>query len=137
MSYKQLENGKNGEKLLCKIFRENGYWCHLFERNSSGGQPVDIVALRGNDNWLVDSKFIEKQHCSFSLNYVQPNQDTTLRYAREWCKLKNLGFVIFFERDITNPRFLSFDTYLSMLENNEKSKNMNDLPNFKDLLLAK
>ena len=65
---KQLDVGNKTETEVGKIFKRNGYWAHILQKKASG-QPVDIVAMKGNINWLVDAKHISDKK-SFAFSHI-------------------------------------------------------------------
>lgn len=138
MGAKSRENGKKGEAIGQALFRRNGYWVHLTGRSRSGSQPVDLVAIKGTNTetlaWLLDVKFVSIQKPSFGFEDIQPDQLTTLRYAREFANMEKLGFLIVFERDLENPRFLSYDDYLNISKKGRKSVNMDSLEYMEETL---
>lgn len=90
----QKKIGNKYEKELCNLLQANGYWCHLFEYNSNG-QPCDVVALKEDKSFLIDVK-----HCEGDIFYfsrIEPNQKTCFEYASKICKIKNVGFAIYFD----------------------------------------
>lgn len=114
MGLKSKENGKKGEAIVRDFFRKRKYWVHVTGRSNSGSQPVDIIACRGTTPvLLVDAKYVEKGE-RFSFEDIQPDQITSLRYARDYAGLTKLGFVIVFGEHDNDMRFLSLDALESM-----------------------
>lgn len=130
---KSIENGNRCEKEAQKLFRQFGFWAHILSKGNDGSQPVDIVAIRGSESWLVDSKSVERE-ASFSFDEIRPNQWTSLGYAKDFAKIKNLGFVIFFGRDFDNPRFLPYDMAVMLRNMGAKSVGIDQLEPFKSKL---
>lgn len=116
MKSKQLEAGNLAERDVAKFFQGKGYWCHVFSKSQSGSQPVDLIAVKGYDGivdlWLCDVKNVEAQNASFPFSRIEPNQESTLRYAKEFANLTgdncHLGFIIVFGRDQSKPRYFDF-----------------------------
>lgn len=130
---KQLENGKNGEEIVGNIFQENGYWFHIFA-SKIGGQPVDIIALKGDKHWLVDAKYLGKEKISFPFSRIEPNQLSCMNYARNFSNIQNLGFVIISERFDLKAFYLSYDKLIELKGKGAKSVNLNDLKGFVEYL---
>lgn len=133
MGAKQLKNGNRDEDLVVSIFKKHGFWCHNFAKGKTGEQPCDIVALKENQIWLVDVKNVEKG-VSFPINRIEANQWACFDYARNFAKIKNLGFVICFERDDLKPFFLEYDKALEMDKTGQKSINMSELKGWEEYL---
>lgn len=135
---KQLKNGNRDEKLICELFKNKGYWAHNFAKSSSGSQPVDIIAVKGNilrdEVWLLDVKNVREQECSFPFKRIEPNQLACFKYARSFANIQRLGFAICFERADLKPFWLSYDKYLELNEKGQKSVNLSDLEPLEDLL---
>ena len=138
MTNKQLQEklGRATEKLVCKTFKQHGYWCYNIPKKVEG-QPCDIVAAKKNGTtflvWLVDAKHIRNEDVSFTFDRIEPNQITSMRYARDFSKLENLGFVIFFDRD-KQLRWFAFENYEELAKNGVKSINMANLTLFTEVL---
>ena len=130
--------GNKTEKTVSSIFRSRGYWVYNCPKSSTGAQPVDLIAIKGGESyivWLVDGKHVRESDASFKLDRIEDNQWISLQYARDYANIKteNLGFVIEFER--TNTFYwLPLETALKMRENNEKSINLNKLDLFERIL---
>jgi Holliday junction resolvase len=124
--------GNKTETKIVNIFREFRYWVYNTPHKTNG-QPVDIIAMNDRDGWLVDAKHVETGKVSFSFSRIEPNQITTCLYAKEFAKIKNLGFAIEFDRD-GEVYWLPFEKFLEMSKNGEKSVNMNDLKLFRKVL---
>lgn len=139
---KNIDIGNRDEKRLCKeIFQKNHFYAYNTPRDNEGKQPVDVIAFKGlKDNlsviFMVDSKNVSLGKKRFDFRYIRQDQEDSMSYAIEWCNVsqKYLGFVIFFEEDFDNPRWLSFEQYNNCLKENEKSVSMNNLPLFLDIL---
>ena len=138
---KQLQVGNEVEEAVAKMFKKHGYWAHIMQK-SRVGQPVDIVALKGDvPGWLVDAKHLEKGKKSFPFSRIEANQATTLDYARNFSKIKNLGFVIgleddkTLENDFSKLYFLDYDTYIDCLKKEQKSVKIEVLKDFEEQLV--
>lgn len=133
---KQLDVGNKTESEVGKIFKRNGYWAHILQKKASG-QPVDIVAMKGNINWLVDAKHISDKK-SFAFSRIEPNQIDSLGYAKNYCGIKNLGFVICLEEDLEKDNskgyFFHYDRFIEMREQGAKSVKLSDLEDFQEVL---
>ena len=73
---------------------------------------MDLIAIKKGSVWLLDAKFVRREDSSFRFTDVQPNQVTTMRYAKEFAGIENLGFFIVFDRDRENPRFMAYNEYI-------------------------
>lgn len=88
--------GNKCEKELGKLLQKNRYWCHILEYNKNG-QPCDIVAIRGDNCFLIDVKHCDSDR--FNFNRIEANQKACFTYASLYCGIKNVGFAIYFESD--------------------------------------
>lgn len=111
--------GKKSEKDLANFLQTMGYWAYNCPKTVNG-QPCDIIACKDNKVWLLDSKHLEKNKASFSIERIEPNQWTAMDYARELANVQNLGFAIYWERT-GDFYFLSYDDALKAHSGNEKS----------------
>ena len=139
----QIKLGNATEKLVSKTLRSFGYWNYVLPKKVEG-QPCDIVAMKGIDvknkveiiAWMIDAKHVENK-VSFTFDRVEPNQISSLSYARDFAKIQGYrgytGFAIFFDRD-KQLYWLSFDQYEKMVKNGEKSVNMQSLKLFSEVL---
>ena len=134
MGCKQLKNGNRDEKLVTEVFRKHRFWVHNFAKDSSGAQPVDVIAISGKGSWLVDVKNVRKEDVSFPFSRIEANQLTSMDFAKNWAGIENLGFVICFERSELKPLFLTYDKYLEMSQNGCKSVKMTDLEELESYL---
>lgn len=141
----QLELGEKTEKNVSKTLRSFGYWNYILPKKTEG-QPCDIVAMKGvynkNDKieivaWMIDAKHVENE-ASFPFDRVEPNQISSLSYARDFAKIQGYrgytGFAIFFDRD-KQLRWLSFDNYEKLAKEGVKSVNMANLRLFEEVLI--
>ncbi len=120
------ENGRLGELIALEFLKKKGYWVHDTGRSSAGSQPVDLIAVKRGSVWLLDAKFVRREDSSFRFSDIQPNQMTTMRYARDFAGIENLGFFIVFDRDRDNPRLLTYGAFIASKD--RKSVNMSELP---------
>ena len=127
MISKQMINGNRAEKDVGLIFKKHGFWVHNFAKSQSGSQPVDIVAIRENESWLLDVKNLRKEDISFPFSRIEPNQLTCFDYARNFAKIKNLGIAICHENCENGAFWLSYDRLLQLIENGSKSVKLRDL----------
>lgn len=130
-----MNNKKIGnitENKVAEIFRENEYWVYITPLKTNG-QPVDIIAINNSSSWLVDAKHVNTSKPSFTFDRIEPNQITSLMYANNFAKIQNLGFAIEFDRD-GNVYWLSFQKFVEMSKNGQKSINMNELELFKEVI---
>ena len=136
MAYKSKQNGIKGESIVVNLFRTYGYWTHLVQRNRSGSQPVDIIAIKEYEDldgrrlpriWLIDAKYVERGD-RFDFNDIQPNQIESLRYAKDFAKIKrNAGFGIIFGEFDEQVYFLPLDKYEEIVANGGKSVHRKDM----------
>lgn len=133
-----IKIGNKCETDVCTLLRNKHYYVyHVPMKN--GGQPVDIIAAKRDKDsqatvYLIDAKHVREGNVSFPLSRVEPNQLSTMRFAREWAGLKNLGFAIKFDRD-DSLRWLGYDKLLQLLKEEKKGINMEELDMFEKVLL--
>lgn len=131
---KQLDLGNETEKEVAKFFKKNGFWSYITPKKVNG-QPVDIIAIKENVNWLVDAKHIRiEDKSSFPFSRIEANQVDSLTYARNFSGIKNLGFVICLENDYSKFFFLSYDKYLEIEQSGRKSAKISELQDLADLI---
>ena len=140
----QIKLGNATEKLVSKTLRSFGYWNYILPKKVEG-QPCDIVAMKGIDiknkveiiAWMIDAKHVENK-VSFTFDRIEPNQISSLSYARDFAKIQGYrgytGFAIFFDRD-KQLYWFPFDQYQEMVKNGEKSVNMQSLKLFSEVLI--
>lgn len=138
MAITSKKNGDHGELIVGRSMHEMGYWVHLTQRNRSGAQPVDIIAAKHADQdvlgpiskdvvWLLDAKYVEKGD-RFYFSDIQPNQIESMRMARDFAKLSNIGFaIIFAEFSERIVYFLPFNAYENMAKYGSKSVHRIDI----------
>lgn len=134
MISKQMTNGDRAERDIGLLFKKHGYWAHVFAKSKSGSQPVDVVAIRGNECWLLDVKHLRKEEVSFPFARIEPNQWACLGYARDFAKIKNLGIAVRHENSENFAFWLSYDKLLAMKQNGSKSVKLSDLEVLEELL---
>lgn len=131
---KQLELGNETEEEVAKFFKKNGFWSYITPKKVSG-QPVDIIAIKGNVSWLVDAKHLSiKDKSSFPFSRIEANQVDSLTYAKNFAGIKNLGFVICLENDYSKFFFLSYDKYLEIEQSGRKSAKISELQDLSVLI---
>lgn len=132
MNSKQLTVGNESEITIEEFLRQKHYYVYVTPKKV-GGQPVDIIALKNDTNWLLDAKHVREEECSFTFNRIEPNQIVSLDYAYNWAGIENRGFAIIFDRD-SSIRYLSYQKWLEMDKNGLKSVNLNELPLLEDIV---
>lgn len=132
---KSIQNivGDSTEQFIANFLRENGYWAYILPKKV-GGQPFDIIACRYNNIWFVDAKHLEKEKASFTFDRIEPNQKTSMLYAQQFAHISNMGFIIYWERNIEKLYFLSYNNLCDMLKNGKKSVKIEELEDFEVLL---
>lgn len=135
MNSKQLNVGNSTEELIAELFKKYRFWSYICPKRI-GGQPVDIICLKENINWLIDAKHVRKEEVSFDYSRIEPNQITSLSYAYQWANIENSGFAVYFERDMS-IRYLSYKKWLETSKNGKKSINMNELPLLEEIINEK
>ena len=139
MGKKSLEVGNTSEKKLTQIFKDNGFWAHRLAKADNGSQPFDIIAVKKNIIWMVDSKHTREENASFPFSDIQPNQIVAMDYAIRFADVNSgrVGFVIFFERDALSPRFLPYSLYCQMTNIGKKSVTYDGLMPFDQALVLR
>ena len=139
MAIKSKKNGEHGELSVAQLLHEMGYWVHITQRNRSGSQPVDIIAVKHSSMsafgpreedvaWLLDAKYVESGE-RFNFDDIQPNQIDSLRMAKNFAHLGNIGFgIIFAEFSTEFVYFLHFDLYERLVAQGRKSVHRIDIP---------
>lgn len=133
MKSKQMIVGNNTEAFVAKLFQENKYWAYILPKKI-GGQPFDVIACKNDVIWFVDAKHLEAEEASFSFERIEPNQRTSMRYARNFAGINNLGFVIRWDRDDSRVFFLSYDKLVELEQNGVKSVKIESLENFMEVI---
>lgn len=133
MKTKQQEEGESTEKLVVAAFKNNGFWAYNLPKKI-GGQPFDIIGCKRGITWFVDGKHLEADKASFSFERIEPNQRTSMQYARGFAGIQNLGFVIKWDRDLSRLFFLSYDKVIELEKNGCKSVKIEVLEDFIEVL---
>lgn len=133
MKSKQLILGNKVEQCIAKIFKENKYWAYIIPKKISG-QPFDVIACRKNTNWFIDAKHLESDKASFPFDRIEPNQRTSMGYARIFAGIQNLGFAIQWDRDDSRVFFLSYDKLIELEEKGLKSAKIESLDDFTEVI---
>ena len=134
MISKQMRNGNRAERDMGWLFQSKGFWAHNFAKSQSGAQPVDLVAIRGNECWLLDVKNLRAEDISFPISRIEPNQWACFDYARNFAKIQNLGIAICHENSQILAYWLPYDKLLGLKQNGSKSVKLSDLEALEDLL---
>lgn len=122
---KQLQVGNATEQKVANLFNRYGYWVHILQKGKDGGQPVDIVAIKNNVNWLIDAKNIEEE-ISFPFSRIESNQITSLDYALNFAGIKKVGFAIYFKR-FDKIYYLPYIKFIKLKEEKRKSVRYDEL----------
>ena len=69
-------NGVGFERDLSGLLMERGFWVHQMTQNA-GGQPADLIAVRGRYHALIDCKVVSAGR-TFRFSRVEPNQYTAM-----------------------------------------------------------
>jgi hypothetical protein len=67
---KQLKNGNRDERQLCSLFQEHHYWAYNCPKDSSGSQPIDVIAIKGTANTGTSSD--TSNFCTLNLRINAP-----------------------------------------------------------------
>lgn len=133
MISKQMIVGNSTEQDIAQCFYKNGYWAYILPKKI-GGQPFDIIACKNNDTWFIDAKHLDSDKSSFSFERIEPNQRTSMKYARKIANIKNLGFAIKWDKCPEMLYYLSYDKLLELERNGAKSVKIAALNNMEDLI---
>lgn len=133
MGKEQLKLGDDTEKDIAKFFRGLGYWVFIIPKKI-GGQPFDIIASKNNVSWFVDAKHLEENKASFPFSRIEPNQETSMNYARTFANITNVGFVIKWERDNSRLFFLNYEQFINFKKNGVKSVKISDLQDLERMI---
>lgn len=133
MKTKQLEDGDLAESSAESYFHKYGYWAYILPKKI-GGQPFDLIACRKNDTWFVDVKHLERDKASFTFDRVEPNQWSSMMYAKKVADIENLGFVIMWERDLSDLYFLEYETAYKLKNDGIKSVKITEMRKLGELL---
>lgn len=127
---KQLNLGNKTEEYIGKFFRNNGYWVYITPKKING-QPIDIIAVKENNTWLVDAKHLRKEDKSFPFSRIEANQIYAMEYARKFANIKNIGFCICSEICPEKVFYLSYDKLVELEEKGRKSAKLEELEELK------
>lgn len=133
MSSIQLDLGNSTEKRVSNFFHNKGYWSIILPKNVNG-QPFDIIACKENSTWFVDAKHLESSKASFPFDRIESNQELSMRFAKEFANINNLGFVVEWERADYSLFFLSYEEFIKMKKNGSKSVKISDLAILEDII---
>ena len=68
--------GNEFEREFCEILSKDGFWSHFMGGNRNG-QPADIIAVRNEKAYLIDSKDCKNDR--FVLSRIEDNQHMAMR----------------------------------------------------------
>ena len=130
---KQLNVGNEAEDYIAKFFKSKGYWAYITPKKFNG-QPIDIIAIKGQDAWLVDAKHLRKEDKSFPFSRIEPNQRNSMEYAKKFANITNVGFCICWDICPEKVFFLSYDKLIEIEEKGRKSAKIEELEDFACIL---
>lgn len=133
MGIKQNVEGRKAENEVANLLTSYRYW-GLPVQKGPNGQPFDIVACRDNIPWFLDVKHLESNKNVFNFDRIEPNQKTSMKYAKNFAGNKNLGFVIVLDRESFKYLFLHYDKFVELEQKGYKSVKLTDLENFEDII---
>ena len=125
--------GRTTEEYIADCLFHKGYWVYVLPKKI-GGQPFDIIALKDNKILCVDAKHLEASKKSFTFDRIEPNQRTSMWMARNHANIKELGFVIQAEIDLSRLFYLSYDKLLEEEQNGAKSVKLEALIDLTEIL---
>ena len=96
MNNKKL--GTKFEQLFCNWLAENGWWAHFLAPNTSGAQPFDVIAIRGNQVYAIDCKTCESDR--FSFDRIQENQYLAFKSIMWKSSNVQCGFAIWHKEEL-------------------------------------
>ena len=76
--------GTEFEKEFCAFLASRGYWVHFISPAPNGGQPFDIIAVKGGRAWCYDCKTSKKR--VFGIERLEENQKMAFE---RWMKCGN------------------------------------------------
>ncbi|WP_281512248.1 Holliday junction resolvase RecU [Mammaliicoccus vitulinus] len=123
--------GDSTELKIAKYYQNKKFLVVIIPKNIDG-QPVDIIACKNDEVWLIDAKHVTSKKSSFSFNNIRPNQISTMRYARNCIGIQNLGFVIEWDREPQSLFFFSYDKFIELAEKSFKSVKIEELERWKN-----
>lgn len=133
MSEIQRKLGDKSENYVANWFKAHKYWAYILPKKI-GGQPFDIIAARLDKVWFADVKHLEEGKKSFTFDRIEPNQRTSMQYARNFCLIKNIGFIIQAEIDPSRLFWLSYDRFVEEEQNGAKSVKLETLEDMEELI---
>lgn len=127
---KSQYNGKKFEDEFCWFLSNNGFYVIYNEKNASGAQPVDVIALKNNEPFMFECKNLENKSGLFPLSRVESNQ---LHAYKKYTDCGNSKFALAI---LWNDNVYIIDFYL--LQFFDKSINLKNVePNIKEWSKAK
>ena len=130
---KQLNVGNETEDYIAKFFKSKGYWAYITPKKFNG-QPIDIIAIKESNAWLVDAKHLRKEDKSFPFSRIEPNQRNSMEYAKKFAKVENIGFCICWDICPGKVFFLHYDKLIEYEEKGRKSAKLEELEDFECVL---
>lgn len=82
MNNKRL--GNQFEREFCDLLASRGYWVHFLSPAPNGGQPFDVIAVKGGEAYVYDCKTSVKR--KFSIRRLEYNQ---IFAFEKWMKAGN------------------------------------------------
>lgn len=133
MNSKQLKVGNLSENNIAEFFQKHGYWAYVLPKKI-GGQPFDIIACKNNTVWFIDAKHLRKEELSFPFDRIEPNQRSSMQYAKYFAGITNLGFVIDWERTDNGLFFLPYEQVIEIEQKGLKSVKITELKRMEEKL---
>lgn len=133
MNNKQNKIGDRTESIIAQRFSQNNFWAYILPKKI-GGQPFDIIACKDSCAWMVDAKHLEADKASFPFDRIEPNQRTSMLFAKTFANIKNIGFMIIWERKPENIYFLSYDNFCELEKQGAKSIKIELLKTFEEVI---
>lgn len=126
-----INTGNQAEKYVAEELAKLGIWVGSFNKNNSGSQPFDQIAISKNFTWCYDVKHTEIDR--FDFRRIEDNQQIVLAFIHERLQNPSVieGFAIVYEDNIY---FYNYYTYLQHKLEGRKSVKINELENFIDIL---
>lgn len=134
----QNKLGSSTEEEIAEWFKAHQFVAFVVPK-SRNGQPFDIIAVKQVSDekvifFGVDAKHLELSKKSFTFDRIEPNQKTSMRFARLLGGIKNLGFVIKSEIDPSRLLFLPYDRFVEEEINGAKSVKLESLEDMEEVL---
>lgn len=118
-------NGKKFEEEFCWYLSTIGFYVVYNEKNSSGAQPVDVIAISDDKPYMFECKNLENKNGIFPLSRIESNQLHSYEKFKE-CGNSNFGLAILWNNNVYIIDFF-------LLQFFEKSINLKNVePNIKD-----